>query len=68
MALGYSPNGKKIAAEKAGVSVTDRGLTNVDTGLAEAQPSVVVMAPARDHIKVCIIHCIHQSMHFINAP
>ena len=29
-AVGRSPNGKKIAAEKAGVSVTDRGFINVD--------------------------------------
>ncbi|KAF4513743.1 UNVERIFIED_CONTAM: hypothetical protein B566_EDAN011662 [Ephemera danica] len=29
-AAGRSPNGKKIAAEKAGVAVTDRGFINVD--------------------------------------
>jgi dihydrolipoamide dehydrogenase len=29
-AVGRSPNGKKIAADKAGVSVTDRGFINVD--------------------------------------
>ncbi|MBH1964439.1 MAG: dihydrolipoyl dehydrogenase [Comamonadaceae bacterium] len=29
-AVGRSPNGKKIGAEKAGVSVTDRGFINVD--------------------------------------
>ena len=29
-AVGRTPNGKKIAAEKAGVSVTDRGFINVD--------------------------------------
>ena len=30
-AVGRSPNGRKIAAEKAGVEVTDRGFINVDT-------------------------------------
>jgi dihydrolipoamide dehydrogenase len=29
-AVGRTPNGKKIAADKAGVSVTDRGFINVD--------------------------------------
>jgi dihydrolipoamide dehydrogenase len=30
VAVGRSPNGKKISAEKAGVTVTDRGFINVD--------------------------------------
>ena len=30
VAVGRSPNGKKIGAEKAGVAVTDRGFINVD--------------------------------------
>ncbi len=30
VAVGRSPNGKKIAADKAGVAVTDRGFINVD--------------------------------------
>ncbi len=30
VAVGRSPNGKKIAADKAGVQVTDRGFINVD--------------------------------------
>ena len=30
-AVGRTPNGKKIAADKAGVAVTDRGFTNVDS-------------------------------------
>ena len=29
-AVGRTPNGKKIAADKAGVAVTDRGFINVD--------------------------------------
>jgi dihydrolipoamide dehydrogenase len=29
-AVGRTPNGKKIAAPKAGVAVTDRGFINVD--------------------------------------
>jgi pyruvate/2-oxoglutarate dehydrogenase complex dihydrolipoamide dehydrogenase (E3) component len=28
--VGRTPNGKKLAAEKAGVAVTDRGFINVD--------------------------------------
>jgi dihydrolipoamide dehydrogenase len=31
VAVGRSPNGKKIGAEKAGVAVTDRGFIDVDT-------------------------------------
>ena len=31
VAVGRSPNGKKIAADKAGVAVTDRGFINVDS-------------------------------------
>ncbi len=31
VAVGRTPNGKKIAAEAAGVAVTDRGFINVDT-------------------------------------
>jgi pyruvate/2-oxoglutarate dehydrogenase complex dihydrolipoamide dehydrogenase (E3) component len=30
VAVGRSPNGKKIAADKAGVAVTDRGFIEVD--------------------------------------
>ena len=30
VAVGRSPNGKKIGADKAGVAVTDRGFINVD--------------------------------------
>jgi dihydrolipoamide dehydrogenase len=33
VAVGRSPNGKKIGAEKAGVAVTDRGFINVDRQL-----------------------------------
>ncbi len=33
VAVGRSPNGKKIAADKAGVAVTDRGFINVDKQL-----------------------------------
>jgi dihydrolipoamide dehydrogenase len=31
VAVGRSPNGKKVAADKAGIAVTDRGFINVDS-------------------------------------
>jgi dihydrolipoamide dehydrogenase len=39
-AVGRSPNGKKIAAEKAGVSVTDRGFINVDIQMRTNVPHI----------------------------
>ncbi|MDD2920258.1 FAD-dependent oxidoreductase [Rhodoferax sp.] len=35
-----SPNGKKIAADKAGVAVTDRGFINVDIQMRTNVPHI----------------------------
>jgi len=40
VAVGRSPNGKKIAADKAGVSVTDRGFINVDAQMRTNVPNI----------------------------
>ncbi|HTD02181.1 dihydrolipoyl dehydrogenase [Undibacterium sp.] len=40
VAVGRSPNGKKIAADKAGVSVTDRGFINVDSQMRTNVPHI----------------------------
>ncbi|MBI3731227.1 MAG: dihydrolipoyl dehydrogenase [Burkholderiales bacterium] len=40
VAVGRSPNGKKIAADKAGVSVTDRGFINVDKQMRTNVPHI----------------------------
>ena len=37
-AVGRTPNGKKIAADKAGVAVTDRGFINVDIQMPVSYP------------------------------
>jgi dihydrolipoamide dehydrogenase len=39
-AAGRAPNGKKIAAEKAGVAVTDRGFINVDKQMRTNVPHI----------------------------
>ena len=39
-AVGRSPNGKKIAAEKAGVAVTERGFINVDIQMRTNVPHI----------------------------
>ena len=39
-AVGRTPNGKKIAADKAGVSVTDRGFINVDIQMRTNVPHI----------------------------
>lgn len=39
-AVGRSPNGKKLAAEKAGVAVTDRGFINVDKQMRTNVPHI----------------------------
>ena len=39
-AVGRSPNGKKIAANKAGVAVTDRGFINVDIQMRTNVPHI----------------------------
>jgi dihydrolipoamide dehydrogenase len=40
VAVGRSPNGGKIGAEKAGVAVTDRGFINVDTQMRTNVPHI----------------------------
>ncbi|MBR7745546.1 dihydrolipoyl dehydrogenase [Undibacterium baiyunense] len=40
VAVGRSPNGKKIAADKAGVAVTDRGFINVDKQMRSNVPHI----------------------------
>jgi dihydrolipoamide dehydrogenase len=40
VAVGRSPNGKKIAADKAGVIVTDRGFINVDAQMRTNVPHI----------------------------
>jgi len=39
-AVGRTPNGKKIAADKAGVAVTDRGFINVDIQMRTNVPNI----------------------------
>ena len=39
-AVGRTPNGKKVAAEKAGVAVTDRGFINVDIQMRTNVPHI----------------------------
>jgi dihydrolipoamide dehydrogenase len=40
VAVGRSPNGKKISADKAGVAVTDRGFINVDSQMRTNVPHI----------------------------
>jgi dihydrolipoamide dehydrogenase len=47
-AVGRSPNGKKIAADKAGVAVTDRGFINVDLQMRTNVPHIFAIANGRD--------------------
>jgi len=39
-AVGRSPNGKKIAADKAGIAITDRGFINVDSQMRTNVPHI----------------------------
>jgi dihydrolipoamide dehydrogenase len=39
-AVGRTPNGKKIAADKAGIAVTDRGFINVDIQMRTNVPNI----------------------------
>ena len=40
MSVGRAPNGKKISADKAGVTVTDRGFINVDSQMRTNVPNI----------------------------
>ena len=47
-AVGRTPNGKKIAADKAGVAVTDRGFINVDIQMRTNAPHKVAHGSCTD--------------------
>ncbi len=58
-AVGRTPNGKKIAADKAGVVVTDRGFINVDIQMRTNVPHIfaigdIVGQPTLAHMAVHI--------------
>ncbi|MGJ4931167.1 dihydrolipoyl dehydrogenase [Bradyrhizobium sp. HKCCYLS2038] len=68
VAVGRSPNGKKIAAEKAGVAVTDRGFINVDKQLRTNVPHIfaigdVVGQPMLAHKAVHEGHVAAEAAH-----
>ena len=46
-AVGRTPNGKKIAADKAGVAVTDRGFINVDIQMRTNVPHIFAVDGSR---------------------
>src|SRR3546814_18670232 len=46
-AVGRSPNGKKIGADKAGVAVTDRGFIEVDKQMRTNVPHIYAIGEAR---------------------
>ena len=48
-AVGRSPNGKKIAADKAGVTVTDRGFINVDIQMRTNVPHIFAIGDIVGH-------------------
>ncbi len=60
-AVGRTPNGKKIAADKAGVAVTDRGFINVDIQMRTNVPHIfaigdIVGQPMLAHKAVHVAH------------
>ncbi len=57
-AVGRTPNGKKIAAEKAGVSVTDRGYINVDIQMRTNVPHIFAIGDI-----VCQPMLAHKAVH-----
>jgi dihydrolipoamide dehydrogenase len=48
-AVGRTPNGKKISAEKAGVAVTDRGFINVDIQMRTNVPHIFAIGEVAGH-------------------
>ena len=59
-AVGRTPNGKKIAADQAGVAVTDRGFINVDIQMRTNVPHIfaigdIVGQPMLAH-KACLLY------------
>ncbi|WP_077002295.1 dihydrolipoyl dehydrogenase, partial [Variovorax sp. KK3] len=68
VAVGRSPNGKKIGAEKAGVAVTDRGFIDVDRQLRTNVPHIhaigdVVGQPMLAHKAVHEAHVAAEAAH-----
>ncbi len=68
VAVGRSPNGKKIGAEKAGVAVTDRGFINVDKQMRTNVPHIfaigdVVGQPMLAHKAVHEAHVAAEVAH-----
>jgi dihydrolipoamide dehydrogenase len=72
VAVGRSPNGKKIAADKAGVAVTDRGFINVDNQMRTNVPHIfaigdIVGQPMLAHKAVHEGHVAAEAAHGENA-
>jgi dihydrolipoamide dehydrogenase len=68
VAVGRSPNGKKIGAEKAGVAVTDRGYINVDNQMRTNVPHIhaigdIVGQPMLAHKAVHEAHVAAEAAH-----
>lgn len=68
VAVGRSPNGKKIAAEKAGVAVTDRGFIGVDGQMRTNVPHIfaigdLVGQPMLAHKAVHEAHVAAEAAH-----
>jgi dihydrolipoamide dehydrogenase len=68
VAVGRSPNGKKIAADKAGVAVTDRGFIEVDKQMRTNVPHIfaigdVVGQPMLAHKAVHEAHVAAEAAH-----
>ena len=68
VAVGRSPNGKKIGAEKAGVAVTDRGFIDVDKQMRTNVPHIfaigdIVGQPMLAHKAVHEAHVAAEAAH-----
>jgi dihydrolipoamide dehydrogenase len=68
VAVGRSPNGKKLAADKAGVMVTDRGFINVDSQMRTNVPHIfaigdIVGQPMLAHKAVHEAHVAAEAAH-----
>ncbi|MCE3263733.1 MAG: dihydrolipoyl dehydrogenase [Pseudoduganella sp.] len=68
VAVGRSPNGKKLAADKAGVVVTDRGFINVDSQMRTNVPHIfaigdIVGQPMLAHKAVHEAHVAAEAAH-----
>ncbi len=68
VAVGRSPNGRKIGADKAGVAVTDRGFINVDKQLRTNVPHIhaigdIVGQPMLAHKAVHEAHVAAEAAH-----